>query len=377
MTAKIDAFLASEKPETPCLVIDVDEVAHNYAQFTTHAPWAEVFYAVKANPAAPILKRLNELGASFDAASPAEIRACMEQGVPAARISYGNTVKKTADVAWAHEQGVELFAFDSSAEISKLAEAAPGAKVFCRLVVANDGARWPLSRKFGCAPDEAEQMLLKARDAGLVPYGLSFHVGSQQIEADRWREGISWCGTLFGRLAEEGVALEMVNLGGGFPVMYRDDAGLELSNVFGPIDRALSDFFPDNRPRVMAEPGRALVATAGKLCTEVVLATERSYGGWQRWVYLDVGRYGGLAETEGEAILYPLELPEGSGETSAAVLAGPTCDSHDVLYEHATYEIPVAIQPGDRLVFGNAGAYTTTYASIGFNGFAPLREHFV
>ncbi|MEK9797241.1 MAG: hypothetical protein VW713_10920, partial [Alphaproteobacteria bacterium] len=99
------------------------------------------------------------------------------------------------DIAWAHEQGVELFAFDSSAEISKLAEAAPGAKVFCRLVVANDGARWPLSRKFGCAPDEAVQMLLKARDSGLVPYGLSFHVGSQQIEADRWREGISWCGT--------------------------------------------------------------------------------------------------------------------------------------------------------------------------------------
>lgn len=377
MTAKIDAFLASEKPETPCLVIDVDEVTHNHDKFATHAPWAEVFYAVKANPAAPVLKRLNELGASFDAASPAEIKACMDVGVPAARISYGNTVKKRADIAWAFEQGVELFAFDSSAEIEKLAEVAPGAKVFCRLVVANDGARWPLSRKFGCAPDEAQQMLLKARDAGLVPYGLSFHVGSQQIEPDRWREGISWCGTIFNRLAEEGVQLEMVNLGGGFPVIYRDDAGFELSTVFGAIDRALSDFFPDKRPRVMAEPGRAIVATAGKLCTEVVLSTERSYGGWQRWVYLDVGRYGGLAETEGEAILYPLEVPEGSGETSSAVLAGPTCDSHDVLYEHATYEIPVGIKPGDRLVFCNAGAYTTTYASIGFNGFSPLKEFFV
>lgn len=377
MTEKIDAFFHREHPATPCAVIDLERVRQNYRAMAEGAPWAEIFYAVKANPAAPILALLGAEGSSFDAASIGEIEACLDAGVPAERISYGNTVKKHADIAAAYARGIRLFAFDSSAELAKLAEAAPGAKVFCRIVVANDGARWPLSRKFGCEPDEAVPLLVAARDAGLVPAGLSFHVGSQQIEPERWREGISRCATLFARLAQEGIDLELVNLGGGLPIPYRNDNDVDTAGMFDAIARALDEIFGTEMPRVLMEPGRAIVATAGKIFSEVVLVTDRIYGGRQRWVYLDVGRYGGLAETEGEAIQYYVGYEGTDDELAPAVLAGPTCDSHDVLYEEATYDLPVGLKAGDRLVFGNTGAYTTTYASVNFNGFAPLREHFV
>lgn len=377
MTAKIDAFLAREKPATPCVVVDLEQVETNFRDMTDMAPWAEVYYAVKANPAGPVLDMLHKAGASFDAASLTEITACLEAGVPAANISYGNTVKKSADIAAAHSLGVGLFAFDSLGEIEKLAAVAPGAKVFCRIVVANDGARWPLTRKFGCAPDEAGLLLRAAKAAGLTPAGLSFHVGSQQTEPERWREGISRCAGIFEELAQEGIALELINLGGGFPVPYRNDDGPDLAEVFAAIGRALSESFGDDLPRVLIEPGRAIVASAGKLRSEVILVTDRIYGGRQRWVYLDVGRYGGLAETEGEAIQYQLEFDDASAGMTPAVVAGPTCDSHDVLYEDAMYDMPATLTAGDFVTFRNTGAYTSTYASIGFNGFAPLHEHFL
>lgn len=377
MTEKIDKFLAEETPATPCVVVDLDKVRRNYESVCRAAPWADVFYAVKANPALPITTALNAAGASFDAASLTEIRTCLAAGAPAARISFGNTVKKVSDISAAAELGVDLFAFDSMAELQKIAAAAPGARVFCRIVVANDGARWPLTRKFGCAPDEAVPMLLAARAAGLLPAGLSFHVGSQQTEPERWREGISRCADLFEALAREGVMLELINLGGGYPVPYHNDDGADSEHVFGAIGRALSESFGNDLPRVLVEPGRALVATAGKLRSEVVLVTERIYGGRQRWVYLDVGRYGGLAETEGEAIQYPIDFEPGSSSVAPAVIAGPTCDSHDVLYENTLYDVPVDLEAGHMVTFCNAGAYTSTYASIGFNGFAPLGEHFI
>ena len=179
MTNRIDEFLEREKPATPCVVVDLDEVARNHRTVADLAPWVEVFYAVKANPAAQVLSAVNSAGGSFDAASVSKIHQCLEADVPTARISYGNTVKKASDIAIAADLGIDLFAFDSMGELEKLADAAPDTKVFCRIVVANDGARWPLTRKFGCAPDEAVPLLLAARDASLVPAGLSFHVGSQ------------------------------------------------------------------------------------------------------------------------------------------------------------------------------------------------------
>ncbi|MEP4887163.1 MAG: alanine racemase, partial [Alphaproteobacteria bacterium] len=304
MTERIERFFERTKTRTPCLVVDLDRVAENYARMAALIPWGEIFYAVKANPAAQVIERLAASGAAFDAASPAEISACLDAGIAPDRISYGNTVKKPTDISFAAGRGVDLFAFDSVGEIEKLAVGAPGSSVVCRVVVSNDGARWPLTRKFGCNADEAVGLLERARAAGLHPAGLSFHVGSQQTDAARWCEAIAVCGKLFARAASAGIALNILNLGGGFPVPYGDGAVPELKQVFHAIDRSLDTAFPGARPRVIVEPGRAIVASAGIMRSEVILVADRAYDTTERWVYLDVGRYGGLAESEGEAIRY-------------------------------------------------------------------------
>ena len=340
-------------------------------------PWAEIFYAVKANPAPAILARLAASGAAFDAASPAEIEACLAAGVSPDRISYGNTVKKPSDISFAAGGGVDLFAFDSAGEVEKLAAGAPGSSAICRIVVSNDGARWPLTRKFGCHPDEAVALLRRAADAGLRPAGLSFHVGSQQTDAARWHEAIGLCADLFARAADARMPLDILNLGGGFPVPYGDGPVPELAHVSEMVDQALDAAFAGDRPRVIIEPGRAIVADAGVIRSEVILVAERAYDTTERWVYLDVGRYGGLAESEGEAIRYRMEASGRDGPSGPVVVAGPTCDSHDVMYENAMCELPLDLKTGDIVTLHDTGAYTSTYASVGFNGFAPLEEHYI
>jgi ornithine decarboxylase len=377
MTPRIEEFIAREKPQTPCVIVDLEEMVANYRAFAAAAPWADMFYAVKANPAPQILSTLVAEGAGFDAASPWEISACLAAGAAPKLVSYGNTVKKRAHIEAARAEGIDLFALDSSGEIEKLAVAAPGAKVFCRIVVANDGARWPLTRKFGCAPDEAVPLLEKARDAGLVPVGLSFHAGSQQTEPARWCEGVNWCANLFERAARRGITLDLVNIGGGFPVPYRDGDVPEPERIFDAIGNTFRDRFGDDFPRVIVEPGRAVVARAGIVRSEVILVTERSFGGAQRWTYLDIGRYGGLAESEGEAIQYTFTVDGKSGPGAQTVVAGPTCDSHDVIYETSNCELPEDLTAGDIVTLHNAGAYTTTYASAKFNGFGPPDEYYI
>ncbi len=377
MNEKTDRYFDLVQTRTPCLVVDLDRVAENYARMAEMVPWAELFYAVKANPAAQIIERLAGLGAAFDAASPAEVVACLEAGVSPDRISYGNTVKKPSDISTAVEGGVDLFAFDSVGEIEKLAASAPGSSVVCRIVVSNDGARWPLTRKFGCNPDEAVELLTRAGEAGLRPAGLSFHVGSQQTDPARWCEAVGLCGELFARASGAGISLGILNLGGGFPVPYGDGAVPAPETVFDAIDRSLDAAFPGVRPRVILEPGRAIVADAGVIRSEVILVAERAYDTTERWVYLDVGRYGGLAESEGEAIRYRIEAFGRDGPNGPVVVAGPTCDSHDVMYENAMCVLPLSLQAGDIVTLHDTGAYTSTYASVGFNGFAPLEEHYI
>ena len=186
MTERISRYLREQQPETPCLVIDLDVVENNYRRMRELLPAAHIFYAVKANPADKILARLGGLGSKFDTASRGEIELVQAAGVSVDRISFGNTIKKEKDIAWAYQQGVRLFAFDSEAELQKLVRVAPGAKVFCRVLVDCGGAEWPLSKKFGCAPEMAKDLLRKAKDWGMDAYGISFHVGSQQTDLEQW-----------------------------------------------------------------------------------------------------------------------------------------------------------------------------------------------
>jgi ornithine decarboxylase len=204
--------------------------------------------------------------------------------------------------------------------------------------------------------------------------GIAFHVGSQQPDVAAWEIGIATAAKLFAEAAAQGVAMTRLNLGGGFATPHR--AGVpSLGAYAATIAAALDTYFPGDRPELMLEPGRVLVADAGLLRTEVVLVAHR---GERRWVYLDIGRYNGLAEAENEAIAYRFE-PVGppGGPAGPVVLAGPTCDGDDVLYQRTPYELPLSLRTGDRLDLPGTGAYTASYASVGFNGIEPLRTYCV
>jgi len=374
MSKKIAKFLAERQPETPCLVMDLDVVAGAYKLLRRYMPLAKIFYAVKANPAPEIVSLLRDLESSFDVASPNEIDLCLERGVAPERISFGNTIKKERDIAYAFGRGVKLYAFDSLAELEKLGRAAPGSRVFCRILVESVGAEWPLSRKFGCSPEMAVELLRQAKTLGLDPYGVSFHVGSQQTKLDQWDGAIERAAKMFWALAETDINLRMVNVGGGFPAKYRGDVPgvVQYANaVMGAITR----HFGNDLPEIIVEPGRSIVGDAGVIQSEVVLISRKAPNEEKRWVYLDVGKFNGLAETMDEAIKYRIKTPVDGGPTGPVVIAGPTCDSADILYEKTRYRLPLDLKVGDKVEIQAAGAYTSSYASVGFNGFTPIKTY--
>ena len=370
---RIRGFL--DRTQTPCLVVDLAAVRRNHGALRSALPDARICYAVKANPAPEVVGALVALGSSFDVASPGEIDLCLAQGASPEQISYGNTIKKRRDIAYAHERGVRLFVTDSEADLVNIAEAAPGAQVFCRILVDNKGSRTPFGRKFGCPPETAVRLLARARDLGLDAYGVSFHIGSQQLDPSAWEHGISAARQVFDGLAAHDVALRMVNLGGGLPAAYTD-AAPPLADYAREIERSLDRHFGADRPDLLVEPGRQIVADAGVLRSEVVLVTPSACDD-RRWVYLDVGRYNGLAETEGEAITYRLRTSRDGDPRGPVVLAGPTCDGDDVLYQRTVYELPLTLRGGDWVDLLSAGAYTASYSSVCFNGIAPLPTYCV
>ena len=373
MTKKIERFLAEQKPATPCLVMDLDVVADNYRRLHAAVPRAGIYYAVKANPAPEILKVLAKLGSSFDTASVAEIDMALATGVSADRLSYGNTIKKKSDIAAAYARGVRLYAFDSEAELGKIAEAAPGSRVFCRILTSGANADWPLSRKFGCDVEMAKKLLLDAAKRNVIPHGVSFHVGSQQRDPGQWDSAVEQAAWLFRECEEAGVTLSMLNIGGGFPTRYRRTVP-GMAAYGASIEESLSRHFGNRIPDIIVEPGRQMVGSAGIIQTEVVLISKKSEDDAKSWVYLDIGKFGGLAETMDEAIQYPI-VSHRTGAPISVAIAGPTCDSADIIYEKADYRLPADLEIGDKLEIRAAGAYTTTYASVAFNGFEPLKTY--
>jgi len=373
-TAKIDRWLSAINFATPFVVIDLDVVRAQHDALARNFPFAEIYYAVKANPAPAVVAMLGTLGVGFDLASEGEIDRCHDLGISAGRFSFGNTIKREADIKMAYARGVRLFAFDCDRELEKIARAAPGAGVFCRLAVAAYGAEWPLTRKFGCHPETAAELLLRAKAVGLTPVGVSFHVGSQQTEPTAWQTPIAMAKDVFSVCARGGVTLDFLNLGGGLPAHYRTHAP-PLEEYAETIDAALRKNFGGSRPRTIIEPGRYMVGDAGLLRASVLLISSKSRHAKHRWVYLDAGRYNGLPETLDERIHYRLRASGDGSTTGPVILAGPTCDSTDILYEKTPYHLPLRLAIGDTIDFLSAGAYTSSYASVEFNGFPPLRTY--
>ncbi|MFV3386373.1 MULTISPECIES: type III PLP-dependent enzyme [Pseudomonas] len=367
----------ADQHETPFVVIDRQIIADAYDQLGTCFPFAKVYYAVKANPAVEIIELLRDKGSSFDIASIYELDKVMATGVGPERISYGNTIKKARDIRYFYEKGVRLFATDSEADLRNIAKAAPGSKIYVRILTeGSTSADWPLSRKFGCQPDMALDLLILAKQLGLVPYGISFHVGSQQRDIDVWDAAIAKVKVIFERLKEEdGITLQMINMGGGFPANYIQRTN-DLETYAAEITRFLKEDFGDDLPEIILEPGRSLIANAGVLVSEVVLVARKSRTAVERWVYADVGKFSGLIETMDESIKFPI-WTEKKGEMEEVVIAGPTCDSADIMYEHYKYGLPLNLSSGDRLYWLSTGAYTTSYSAVEFNGFPPLKSYYL
>jgi ornithine decarboxylase len=367
---RLESFCRTAAFDRPTLVLDVDRMEAQYHALKAGLGRADIHYAVKANPHPALLRRLAALGANFDAASRGEIEMCLAAGASPDRISYGNTIKRAPDVAWAHRAGITLFAADAEEELEKIAVHAPGASVYVRVIVEASQADWPLTRKFGCDRDTALRLLSHAKALGLSPVGFSFHVGSQTRRAEMWEPTLDAVAALWADATAAGHALTLLNIGGGFPAFYGEEIQAPTDYAAGVMARVRARF--GEVPRLMAEPGRGLVAEAGMIVSEVVLTSRKSDRDLHRWVYLSIGRFSGLAETEGEAIRYQFVTPHDGEATGPCIVAGPSCDSADVLYEKRPMQLPLALRAGDRVLIRNTGAYTSTYSSVCFNGFPPL-----
>lgn len=383
-TRAVDAWLETSSLPTPYLVVDVDEAVRLYDRLAIAAPDWAVYYAVKALPERRIVDAFASRGCSFDVASRAETELCVSAGVDPRHLSYGNTNKKATDIAAAAALGVRLFSFDSLDELHKLATAArqdlgsDRLRVMCRVLVDTSGSDWPLNAKFGCDPEMAVDLLVQARRCGLVPWGVAFHVGSQQRHPDRWIDALGTVAEIYRAVADRGIDLPAINVGGGLPAHYLDPVPA-VEEYVRVIDLGLELAFGARRPpQVIVEPGRYLVADAGVLRTQVITVSRKQFGADVRWVFVDTGRYGALAETAGEAIRYRLRTPhDGLGDVGPVILAGPTCDSADILYQHHRYHLPLALRSGDHIDWLSAGAYTTCYSAAWFNGLTPPPVYFI
>jgi ornithine decarboxylase len=370
---RIKAFAAGK--ETPCLIIDLDVIREKYRELRQSLPFAKIYYAVKANPHDEVLALLRDLGSNFDVATRYELDQLVRLGVTSDRISFGNTIKKERDIAYFFEKGVRLYATDSMTDLNMISNAAPGSRVFFRLLTEGLGADWPLSKKFGCQPDLVRQLVKLSVRLGLEPYGISFHPGSQQRDVGQWSSALTTAGQLFRSIREEiHVDLKMINMGGGLPADYLEPTD-PISDYSDNIKRFIDNSFKEGWPEeIIIEPGRSLAGDAGVIVSEIVNIAKKSVRERYTWVFLDIGKFGGLIETLGEAIKYPIYF-EGSGAALETIIAGPTCDSMDILYESCTYRMPQSARIGDRVYILTAGAYPQSYSSVYFNGFPPLAAY--
>ncbi|GAB1820534.1 type III PLP-dependent enzyme [Herbidospora sp. RD11066] len=371
------AYASTHPLPSPALLIDLPTVAAAYRALAEAFPRAGILYAVKANAAPEIISTLAELGSGFDVASIGEVERCLSRGVPGRYLSYSNPVKKASDIAAAYRLGVRTFAFDNPRDLAHIARGAPRSNVFCRIAVSPPDAVMPFGGKFGCDPDAAPGLLADAHAQGLRPLGITWHVGSQQCNPDAWDVGIAAAAKIALQLEPAGITLPMINIGGGLPISYGPSTAFgnrSVTEMFGQaVDASMNRHFGSrNRPRLVLEPGRAMVGAAGIIRAEVVTVREGRAADLRRWVFLDVGRYNGLVETEREAIAYRLRTPGVTGPTGPVVLAGPTSDGDDVLYQRTGYELPLSLAPGDVVEILDAGAYTSSYSCAAVNGLPAL-----
>jgi len=318
-----------------------------------------LYYSVKANSEPKLLLMLHRMGWGFEVASLGEIRQLERLGVPGREMIFSSTVKVPQHIAVAYEMGIRLFGFDSPEELRKLALLAPGCRVLLRLEVPQTGSRWPLGNKFGAPAGEALRLLGLAAKLGLEPYGLTFHVGSQCTRTETWLEALTIAGRVWEEAAAQGIKLKLLNLGGGLPALYTEDVP-SVAELGNEVVRYACQLFPADTIYAL-EPGRFLVADAGTLVVTVIGKMRRR---GREWVFVDLSAYTGLLEVFA-GWTYPIVTTKDHLPRKRVTLAGPTCDSTDILARDI--ELP-ELEVGDRLLLLSAGAYTTSYRE--YNGFS-------
>ncbi len=357
------AALAHLDYPTPYLMMDLEIIGRQYEKFRTLLPDVAVHYAVKCNPDPRIIAYLHSLGSSFEIASDAELRMLTAQGVPPSNIIYSNPVRPAAHIQAAARAGINKFAADSEPELSKLAHYAPGAWVYIRLAMVPANSKVPSEGKFGVTACHAISLLRHAANLGLNPYGLAFHVGSQMQNPAEFSTAIERASRLMRRLQDAGITLGFLDMGGGFPAHYQDDAP-DLADHAAAINGSLAEHLP-YRVNLAIEPGRALVGNAGVMVTRVIGVTDRV---GRRWVHVDAGAFNGFMESleTRNQLLFPLADSRASAQKGIFNLTGPSCDSQDTIM--FDIELSGDIRLDDLVYVYAAGAYTTSYASR-FNGF--------
>jgi ornithine decarboxylase len=365
---------------TDRIILDLGGIVDRYDALVRELPGIAVRFAVKACPVDDVLGALARAGAGFDAASPNEIADALRSGAPPDRVHFGNTIKSDRDIAEAYRRGVRLFATDSLQDVRAIAVHAPGSRVYCRLATPGTGALWGLTGKYGCSVPDAVESLTTARACGLVPAGLSLHVGSQQMTVAAWRDAFADLAGAITGLEARRIRLDHVNLGGGLPALgYLDHDGRTMRPPLESILAAIRDGM--RRLRLVSaapldfvlEPGRHLVADQGAIRAHVVRLSERRLrgGGRAHWLYLSCGRFNGLYEVD--QIQYRLEFPtHPTGTRVPARVAGPTCDSDDAFGAGSAISVPAGLASGDPVWIHSTGAYSVSYTTVGFNGFDPL-----
>lgn len=354
--------------ETPYLLIDLARVRANARRARAAFPRADVFYAVKANAHPSVLQTLAAEGCGFEISSDGELDQVLALGASVPIIS-SNPIKAPRFIDRAWRSGVDAFAVDSIDEIRKVARAAPGASVYVRLLVDNSGSEWPLARKYGVGPAEAVDLLDLAADAGLRARGTTFHVGSQCRSSASWRSALAVTAEVWDRATTRGHRLDFLSVGGGMPIQHTRPIP-EVEEIGAVVRHEIASLFPGD-VYLSLEPGRALVGDAAILGSTVIGQAARPDG---RWVYLDVGVFNGLMEAiDGFSYEIATAPDHQGGRRENVVLAGPSCDSVDVVAESVSMP---AVAVGDRVYVLNAGAYTLSYASH-FNGWAPPTVHVI
>lgn len=344
---------------TPLLVLSLEQIEKNYRLLRTHLPRVKVFYAIKANPHRRILELMRDLGSNFDVASDGEIMELSSLGVDGSRMIYANPMKTVNGLRACRNAGVGKMTFDSAGEIDKMARECPDATVLLRIRIDNSSAHVDLNKKFGAAREQALELLLKARDAGLDAAGIAFHVGSQTTSADPYLYALDIAREIFEEAAAAGMQLRIMDIGGGFPIP-EPKVRFNLQEMLNQINARLDEDFPG--VEIWAEPGRFICGTAVNLITSVIGVTER---GGQPWYFLDEGLYGTFSGVLFDQWDFKL-ISFKEGEQVAATFAGPSCDSLDIMFRG---KMTVRQEEGDLILVPICGAYTSASATT-FNGFS-------